>query len=104
MITLHIFATSNFKTMKQKITLQAPRPLYEIAAEIRKDWNSQGRGIYFGAKPYLEAMEGMRSINDKYIEDSGVSIVCYFLSNAKLWKGETAQRVKLELKALAGLK
>jgi hypothetical protein len=80
------------------------RPLHVIAAEIRQDWRSQGKGIYFGAKPYLEAMESLNSINDNYIQDTGKSIVCYFLANAGTWKGETAKRVKLELKKMAGLK
>ncbi len=85
-------------------TTTTTRPLYEIADEIRKDWSAQGKGIYFGAKPYLEAMESLNSINDKYISDSASSIVCYFLGNAMTWKGETAKRVKLELKKMVGLK
>lgn len=73
------------------------RPLYEIAAEIRKDWKNP----YFGAKPYLDAMASLNSINDSYGWDSGKSIVRYFLSNASTWRGETAKRIKTELKTMA---
>lgn len=77
------------------------RPLYEIAAEIRKDWSAQGKGIYFGAKPYLSAMGTLNSIDEPYGQDSGKSIVLYFLSNAMTWKGEVARRVKAELNKMA---
>lgn len=73
------------------------RPLYEIAKEIRKDW---GAKINFAARPYLDAMATLDSINDSYGWDSGKSIVLYFLSNASTWRGETAKRIKAELKAM----
>jgi hypothetical protein len=76
------------------------RPLYEIAAEIRKDWKKP----YFGAVPYLEAMSSLGSINENYGADSAKSVVLYFLSNASTWRGEIAKRVKKELKAIAGVK
>ena len=76
------------------------RPLYEIAREIRKDWSAQGKGINFAAKPYLEAMGSLDKVSDSYGFDSGKGIVLYFLSNAATWRGETAKRVKAELKAL----
>ena len=83
----------------------ANRPLSEIAKEIRKDWNATAKnGIYFGAVPYLDAMSTLNSIEDNYMFDSAKSIVIYFLSNATTWRGETAKRVKAELKAMAGLK
>ena len=74
------------------------RPLYQIANEIRKDWTK----VYFGAVPYLDAMSTLDSIEDNYIMDSGKSVVIYFLSNASTWRGETAKRIKAELKAMAG--
>jgi len=81
------------------------RPLYEIANEIRKDWKATSKnGIYFGAKPYLDAMECLTSISDRYGMDSAKSVVLYFLSNSSTWRGETAKRVKAELKAIAGIK
>ena len=72
------------------------RPLYQIASEIKKDWVKPN----YAAKPYIEAMECLKSVNDKYGWDSGKSIVIYFLCNANTWKGETARRIKAELKQL----
>jgi hypothetical protein len=74
------------------------RSLSTIAAEIRKDW---GAKVNFAAKPYLSAMAGLDSIDDQYGYDDARSIVLYFLSNASSWRGETAKRVKAELKAMA---
>lgn len=73
------------------------RPLYEIAREIRRDWKK----VYFGAVPYLDAMATLDSIDDNYMFDSGKSVVLYFLSNASTWRGETAKRIKAELKAMS---
>lgn len=67
--------------------------LSQLANEIRKDW----RSVNFGAKPYLDAMRSLDSINDKFYEDSGRSIVAYFLSNATTWRGVVAKAIKLEL-------
>lgn len=75
-------------------TTTTVRPLFEIAAEVRKDW---GAKVNYGAKPYLDAMATLNSINDMYIADTGKSIVAYFLANASTWRGETAKRVKAEL-------
>jgi len=69
----------------------------QLAYLITKDWRLQGKGINYGAKPYLEAMYSLNSVMDKYGEDSGQSIVAYFLSNASTWKGEVAKGVKKEL-------
>ena len=72
------------------------RPIHSIAAEIMKDWTK----VYFGAVPYLTAMLTLNSIDDAYGMDSGKMVVLYFLSNAGTWRGETARRVKAELKAM----
>jgi hypothetical protein len=72
------------------------RPLYKIAAEIRKDWTK----VYFGAVPYLEAMERLTSINENYFYDSANSVVLYFLANSQTWRGEKAKAIKAELKAM----
>jgi hypothetical protein len=72
------------------------RQLYEIAKEIRKDWQK----VYFGAVPYLDAMSTLNKVNDNYFQDSGKSIVLYFLANASTWRGDTAKRIKAELKAI----
>lgn len=72
------------------------RPLFEIASEIKKDWIK----VNFAAKPYLSAMSTLNSIEDYYMFDSADTIVRYFLCNANTWKGETAKRIKSELKAM----
>ena len=82
------------------MTTTATRPLSVIANEIKKDW----KNVYFGAIPYLMAMECLNSINDNYGMDSAKSIVLYFLSNASSWRGEKAKAIKAELKKLAGVK
>lgn len=76
------------------------RPLYEIAREIRRTWPK----VWFGAKPYLEALECLNSISDNYGLDSGKSVVLYFLANAQTWRGPDARRIKKELKQIAGIK
>jgi len=73
-----------------------PRPLYEIASDIKKDWSN----IYFGAKPYLDAMFKLDSINDMYYCDTAKSVVLYFLGNAGTWRGETARTIKKELNSM----
>jgi hypothetical protein len=76
------------------------RTLNEIALEVRGDWKK----VNYGAKPYLDAMATLNTIKDTYGMDSAKSIVIYFLSNASTWRGETAKRVKKELKSMAGIK
>jgi hypothetical protein len=67
--------------------------LAEIQAIIKKDWGSK---VYFGAKPYLDAL-GMIE-GGMYGADPWQSIVSYFLSNATTWRGDVAKVVKAELK------
>ena len=70
------------------------RSISAIACEIKQDWKKP----YFGAVPYLNAMLSINSVKDKYYCDSAESVVWYFLSNATTWRGETARRIKTELK------
>ena len=78
-------------------TTKAPvRPLHVIAHEIREDWHP----VNYAAKPYLDALDTLSSIDDKYYYDPADEIVRYFLSNATTWRGETARRVKAELKGM----
>ena len=72
------------------------RSIRAIALDIRKDWVK----VNYAAKPYLDAMLELDSINDKYYEDSAKSVVLYFLSNASSFRGERAKALKTELKAL----
>ena len=73
------------------------RPIREIALEISADW---GEKISPHAKPYLDAMFSLDKITDNFGLDSGKSVIAYFLANAAGWRGETARRLKKELKGL----
>jgi len=72
------------------------RTLAAIARDIRTHWKKP----YFGAVPYLDAMRQLNSIHGEFYNDSAKSVVAYFLANAGTWRGDTARRVKAELKAL----
>jgi hypothetical protein len=73
------------------------RSLKVIATEIKADWVN----INCAALPYLDAMFSLHDITDKYYQDSGKSIVLYFLANARSWRGPIAKRTKAELKGIA---
>jgi len=73
-----------------------PRPLSVIAREIRADWAKP----YFGAVPYLNAMATIDSVFASFGYDSGSSLVRYFLSNARTWRGPVARRIKAELRGM----
>jgi hypothetical protein len=72
------------------------RPIYEIARDIRTNWPK----VNYAAAPYLAAMRDLNAISDKYIYDTGASVVRYFLANASSWRGPEAKRIKAELKAM----
>jgi hypothetical protein len=72
------------------------RPLPKIVEEIEKDWQK----VNYAAVPYLKAMECLESIKDNYYCDTGRAIVSYFLANASSWHGETAKRIKKELRMM----
>lgn len=76
------------------------RLIHDIATEIRNDWSKP----YFGAVPYLCAMRDLAFMSEHYGADSAREIVLYFLSNASTWRGETAKRVKPELKSMLNAK
>lgn len=76
--------------------MEKTRSLSTIAYEIKASW----KNVYFGAKPYLDAMCSLNSINDYYYHDTASSVVNYFLANATCWRGETASRIKKELKSM----
>jgi len=72
------------------------RSLSTIAADIRTDWKK----VNYAAEPYLDAMFRLDGIDSRYYEDDARSIVRYFLSNASLWRGDTARQIKAELKEM----
>jgi len=82
------------------------RKIYEIAAEIQADFKKSNdwRNKYCYAIPYLAAMKELSTIDDNYLYDSADSVIRYFLSNVSNWRGETARRIKKELKDMVGLK
>ena len=80
---------------------QTKRPIYVIANEIRRDWKATAKnGIYFGAKPYLDVMLSLSDKSSSYGCDSASSIVNYFLANTSTYRGETAKKLKAELKEI----
>jgi hypothetical protein len=72
------------------------RSIRSIALDIESEWTK----VNYAARPYLDAMLELNSINDKYYEDSAKSIILYFLANASSFRGERAKVLKAELKAL----
>jgi hypothetical protein len=81
------------------------RTISQIASEISKDWKATSKnGIYFGAKPYLDAMFSLTDANSTYGMDSAKSVVLYFLANASTYRGTKAKELKAELKKIIGVK
>jgi len=80
-----------------ELTPSGHRPLSTIAREIRRDW---GPKVYFGAKPYLDALSSMYDVKEPYYEDSGSSVVAYLLGNMQTWRGPKAKEIKAELKKI----
>lgn len=72
------------------------RTISEITKEIKADWKKP----YFGAVPYIQAMQSIGTIDEMYGWERADSIVRYFLGNATTWRGETARRIKSELKGM----
>lgn len=75
------------------------RQIKEIARDIRADWKK----VSPYAEPYLQAMESLNSISDRYYCDSADSVILYFLSNATGWRGQVAREIKAELKQMVGI-
>jgi len=72
------------------------RSIRAIALDIRQDWVK----VNYAAKPYLDAMLELYSINDPYYHDTAKSVVLYFLANAASYRGDRAKVLKSELKSL----
>lgn len=78
------------------------RPLYEIAAEIRADYAAKGKPVHYAAKPYVDALTTMpvhTDLRSRFYDDPVDELVIRLLGNLGTWRGETATRVKDELKA-----
>lgn len=77
------------------------RTVAEIAFEIRNDYAAKGKPVYYAAKPYVDAMREIHTsdLSRPYFNDPCDSVIRYALSNLSTWRGETATRVKAELRA-----
>lgn len=80
------------KKMKQK------RTFADIAKEIKTIW----RKPYFGAVPYLDALEKINSTEKDapYLFETAGDLVSYLLANMSTFRGEDAKRIKNELKEM----
>jgi hypothetical protein len=76
------------------------REIHQIAREINDDWKLIGKGVSPYARPYLDALHTLESIDDNYILDSADEIVRRFLANASTYRGEKARALKAELKSM----
>ncbi len=76
------------------------RSLSTIASEIRSDWKHPN----YGAVPYMEEMESLRTLSDSYGCDGAQEIVLRFLVNAGTWRGPVAKAIKAELNGMMKVK
>lgn len=81
------------------LTVNTARPIYEIAQEIYKEWPT----VNVAAAPYLEAMTTMNQITETFGVESCSDILDHFLVSAATWRGESARRIKAELKKMSAL-
>jgi len=70
------------------------RPLWLIASDIRANWPRPG----LAALPYIHALRHLNRADEMYGADSALSIIAYFLSNARTWRGPAATAIKNELR------
>ena len=69
------------------------RPIFMISNEIRVKWNNPD----IQAKPYLRAMENLKSIRDSYQGESARNILLFFLKYAITFNTPVSTRIKAEL-------
>jgi hypothetical protein len=97
---IQIVSEIKVKKLKEKFNPTVDKlegkSLNELAYIIIEDW----RPVNYAAKPYLEAMTSLDSIQDNFGADTGYSVVAYFLSNANTWKGDVARTIKEKIKSL----
>jgi hypothetical protein len=80
------------------------RSLASIAQEIEIVWGARGKGVNYAARPYLDAMATLISVDDPYYAEDGKTQVIYFLNNASSFQGERAKEIKNELRVMLGWK
>jgi len=74
------------------------RTLKEISKEIRGDWRKINNT---SAREALKCMDRMGQISEPFLaERNGHSVVGTFLTHSVGWRGETARRIKKELRTM----
>jgi hypothetical protein len=73
-------------------------PVWGLAGQIDRMYKNSNKKMPESARPYVEAMNTLVNINDRYIMDSGSSIVAYAMSNLKFF-GAQGKAIKAELNA-----
>ena len=68
-----------------------PRPLKEIAKDVRSDWIS----IHPEAEPFLAAMERLDQIRAD--RNADVKVLAKFRWAARKWRGPVAKQIKSEI-------
>ena len=77
------------------------RFIYEIAKDIEDDFKSRKDGYDLPhARPYLDAMRFLKTVDQMYLQESAASMILYFLNNATVWRGGRAPELKMELQNL----
>jgi len=71
------------------------RKLSEIAKDISADFVGAKSSF---ARPYINAMKELSTLDDMYGCDDATGIVIRFLCNAQTWRGSIARTIKAELK------
>lgn len=79
--------------IETKYPALADSTLSHIAGLIAMDWEK----VSVSARPYLDAMLTLDSEDMYYGNESGRSIIAYFLANARGWRGAVARMIKEEL-------
>ena len=69
------------------------RSLRAIAEEIKADWHT----IHPVAKPFVDALATLESIDDMFHRDRAIAVVARLRGACGTWRGATARRIKLEL-------
>ena len=82
------------ETIKRKLSEE--RTPSEVALDIQKNWKNMSPH----ARPYVQAMRQLYSVDDMYGYEDGRGIINRFLANASTWRGDTARSIKKELKQM----
>ena len=88
---------------KQDATPQCElsRPLSDIARDALGCATLQGNALIY-ARPYLKAMMSLDNIHDSYGADNARGVIAYALANLSSWRGDSARRIKSELRTIIG--